>query len=99
LKAYNITTYSKKQASKLGVTIRPSKNAKKKIDVFNKDGKKLASIGARGMNDFPTYKKKERSGEVEKGTANKRRALYKQRHSKDRNVKGTAGYFADKILW
>jgi hypothetical protein len=96
---YNITTYSKKQASKLGVTIRASKNSKKKIDVFNKKGDKLASIGAKGMNDFPTYKKKERSGEVPKGTADKRRALYKKRHSKDRNVKGTAGYFADKILW
>jgi hypothetical protein len=96
---YKITTYSKKQASKLGVTIRPSKNPKKKIDVFNKKGDKLASIGAKGMNDFPTYKKKERSGEVPQGTANKRRALYKKRHSKDRNVKGTAGYFADKILW
>jgi hypothetical protein len=96
---YKITTYSKKQASKLGVTIRPSKNSKKKIDVFNKKGDKLASIGAKGMNDFPTYKKKERSGEVPKGTADKRRALYKKRHSKDRNVKGTAGYFADKILW
>lgn len=96
---YKISAYSKRQASKLGVKIKPSKNAKKKIDVFNKKGEKLVSIGARGMNDFPTYKKKEKSGEVPKGTADKRRALYKKRHSKDRNVKGTAGYFADKILW
>ena len=95
---YKITNYSKQKAKSLGVTIKPSSNKKKKIDVFKK-GEKIASIGAMGMNDYPTYKSKERQGLVPKGTAEKRRALYKQRHSKDRNVKGTNGYYADKILW
>jgi hypothetical protein len=41
----NITTYTKKKAKDLNVTVKPSSNKKKKIDVF-KDGKKVASIGA-----------------------------------------------------
>ena len=28
-----------------------------------------------------------------------KRKSYKARHEKDRNVKNTNGYFADKILW
>lgn len=29
----------------------------------------------------------------------KRRILYKKRHEKDRHVVGSAGWFADQILW
>ena len=52
--AYKILPYSKQQAFKLGVEIKPSTNSLKKIDVF-KNGKKVATIGASGMNDYPTY--------------------------------------------
>jgi hypothetical protein len=31
--------------------------------------------------------------------ADEKRRLYKIRHAKDRVVRGTAGYYADKILW
>ena len=96
--AYKILPYSFRKAKELGVVIKPSSNILKKIDVF-KNGKKVASIGARGMNDYPTYFKKEVNGYYEKGYANKRRKLYKQRHEKDRHVIGSAGYYADKILW
>jgi hypothetical protein len=51
------------------------------------------------MNDYPTYLEKEKLGKVAKGTASKRRKLYKDRHEKDRNVKGSKGYYADKLLW
>ena len=54
--SYTITSYTKSQAKKLGVQVKLSKNKKKKLDVF-KNGKKVASIGARGMGDFPTYKR------------------------------------------
>ena len=90
---YIISSYSKQQARNLGVTIKLSKVKGKKLDVF-KDGKKLASIGALGMGDFPTFKRK-----FGKEYADKRRNLYKMRHEKDRHKRGTAGYFADKILW
>jgi hypothetical protein len=89
---YNITKYSYDQAKKLGVNIKPSSNPKKKIDVFDKNNNKLASIGDVSYKDFPTYMK-------EKGQeyANYRRRLYHLRH-KD-NKKGTANYFSKEILW
>ena len=96
--AYTITNYTKQQAKKLGVVVKPSSVKGKKIDVF-KAGKKVASIGALGMNDYPTYMDLEKNKKVEKGTAEKRRKLYKIRHESDRKKVGTNGYFADKILW
>ena len=96
--SYKILPYTFAQAKKLGVTIKPSRNILKKIDVF-KDGKKVASIGARGMNDYPTYLEKEKKGYFEKGYANSRRKLYKQRHNKDRHKVGSNGWYADKLLW
>ena len=95
---YKIFTYSKQQAEKIGVEIKPSTNSSKKIDVF-KNGKKIASIGALGMNDYPTYLEQEKKGYFPKGYADERRKLYKQRHEKDRHKKGTNGWYADKILW
>jgi hypothetical protein len=90
---YNITKYTLKKAKKLGVKVSPSKNKTKKIDVYKRD-KKIASIGALGMNDFPTYIKK-------RGLtfAKTRRRLYRIRHNKDRHVKWSNGWLADKLLW
>ena len=96
--AYNILPYSFRKAKDLGVVIKPSSNILKKIDVF-KGGKKVASIGARGMNDYPTYLEYEKSGLFQKGYANNRRKLYKERHEKDRKVKNSNGWYADQILW
>jgi len=92
--AYNIKPYSYQQAEKLGVTIKPSKTNGKKIDVFDKSGKKICSCGAIGYSDYPTYLQNEglRVAELH-------RKAYKARHEKDRHIKGTAGYYADKILW
>jgi hypothetical protein len=95
---YKITNYTKAQAKKLGVSVKQSSVKGKKIDVV-KDGKKIASVGAIGYNDYPTFKKLEAKGEVPKGTAEKRRKLYKDRHDKDRKVKGSRGFYADKLLW
>ena len=92
--SYVILPYSEGQAKKLGVIIKPSTVKAKKIDVFDKNGKKLASIGALGMNDYPYWIKK-----MGKDFADKRRKAYKQRHESDRHIKGTPGYFADQILW
>lgn len=90
---YTITPYTYKQARKYGVKVVPSKNRTKKIDVVKK-GKVIASVGAMGMNDFPTYMKK-----CGKRYAKTRRRLYKIRHNKDRKIKGTRGWWADKLLW
>ena len=90
---YRIKAYTKTQAKKLGVSVKPSKVKGKKIDVFKK-GKKVASVGAIGYNDYPTYIQKKG-----KKYADERRRLYKIRHNKDRKVRGSAGYYADKLLW
>lgn len=92
-KKYKITKYSFEQAEKLGVNILPSILPGKKIDVF-KNGKLICSIGALGYNDYPTYINK-----YGKEYADERRRLYKLRHSADRKVKNSPGYYADKILW
>ena len=90
---YTITNYTKGRARKLGVTIKPSTNKKKKIDVFKND-KKVASIGAIGYGDYPTFMRT-------KGLvfANKRRIAYKKRHENNRKKIGSNGYYADQLLW
>ncbi len=90
---YKITKYTLKKAKKLNVTVKPSTNPTKKIDVYRK-GEKIASVGARGMNDFPTYIKKNGLQ-----YAKTRRRLYKMRHEKDRRTKWTRGWLADQLLW
>lgn len=90
---YKITPYTRKRAKQLGVIVAPSTNKQKKIDVFKK-GKKIASVGANHMNDFPTYIQS-------RGLryAKTRRKLYKMRHEKDRHIKWSNGWLADKLLW
>jgi len=90
---YHITDYSKQKAKKLNVDIKPSNKKNKKIDVI-KNNKIVASIGDVRYSDYPTYIKS--SGLI---YADNRRKLYKNRHKKDLNVKNSAGYYADKILW
>jgi hypothetical protein len=91
--SYKITEYTKKRAKQLGVEVKPSSVKGKKIDVF-KNGKKVASVGALGYDDYPTHIQKKG-----KEFAEKRRRLYKIRHKKDKDIKGTKGYYADKLLW
>jgi hypothetical protein len=95
---YEIKTYTKNQANKIGVTVKPSGSKGKKIDVFKK-GVKVASVGAIGYKDYPTYMELEKKGKVPKGTASKRRKLYKIRHKDDRSVRNSNGFYADKLLW
>lgn len=90
---YNITPYTKRKAKEYGLEVKPSKVKGKKIDVFKK-GKKVASVGAIGYNDYPTYIKKKG-----KKYAESRRRLYKIRHKNDRTKRGTPGWYADKLLW
>lgn len=90
---YQITDYTKQKARELGVDVVNSKNPKKKIDVL-KDGKKIASVGSVGYDDYPTFIKLKG-----KDFADKRRSLYRKRHSKDMNVVGSNGWYANKLLW
>jgi hypothetical protein len=91
---YHILPYSKKKAKELNVQIFPSRNKNKKIDIYDMNGYFITSIGSYGAMDYPTYVLY-----CGKEFANERRKLYKIRHKKDRNIKGSRGYYADKILW
>ena len=90
--SYTITEHTRRQARKLGVTVKRSLRKGKKIAVFRGD-KKLADVGAIGYGDYGTNLKKD------KKYADERRRLYKIRHSKDRHKVGTPSYWADKLLW
>ncbi len=90
---YKITPYTLNRAKELGVTVKPSRVKGKKIDVF-KDGKKVASIGALGYGDYPTFYAKKG-----KEYAERRRKAYKNRHEKDRHIVESKGWYADKLLW
>jgi len=82
---YNLSR-AKRNASKIGVTVKPSKNKGKKLDVFRGD-KKLASIGDVNYADFTKHQDKQRQKN------------YMSRHGKTRVKVGTPSYFADRILW
>ena len=91
---YEISDYTRRKAKELNVDVVPSANSKKKIDVYNKEGIRIASIGATGYMDFAKYL--EKNGEA---YAKERRRLYKMRHIKDRTVKGSNGWWSDQLLW
>jgi hypothetical protein len=100
--SYKITPYTLAQAKKLGVVVKPSKVNGKKLDVFkNVKGEvvKVATIGALGYNDYPTFLQLERQGKFPEGTAERRRKAYKIRHQKDRTIRNSNGWYADKLLW
>jgi hypothetical protein len=90
---YNITSYTKRKADKLGVKVKPSNKPGKKIDVY-KNGKLIVSVGDKNYGDYPTFIKY-----FGLDYANKRRKLYKARHDKYRNIKGSASFYADQLLW
>jgi len=90
---YEIKSYSKKKAKDLDLEIKPSTKKNKKIDVYY-EGKYVCSVGDSRYKDYPTYLE-ERGKEY----ADQRRRLYKLRHNSDRKEIGTAGFFADWLLW
>ncbi len=103
MSGYKIKSLQERKAKDLNVIIKSSESKNKKIDVFDKKGNKLASIGGVKQNgsfygDYATFIE-------EKGLkfANERRRLYLKRHSKypkkDNEGKPTRSYFATEILW
>lgn len=88
-----IDVYEKVKMSPLKYTKRKPKESKNKVK--NPVGnKKVASIGAIGYKDYPTYLK-----EDGKEVAEEKRRLYKIRHKGEEKKKGTPGYYAWHLLW
>jgi hypothetical protein len=74
---YNILPYTKQKAKLFNVIVEPSSNPRYKIDVFDKNsGHYITSCGAPSYDDFPTYMKLEKNGQVPVGYAQNRRRLY-----------------------
>lgn len=97
--SYKVTQEIKAKARAIGVTVKPSTRTNKKLDVYDKNGDFIASIGDIRYADYHIYK-----AERGEAYANEKRKQYKARHEKNRNVKYrdgklTAGYLADHILW
>ena len=91
--SYSITQYTLDRAKQLGVVVKPSTSKGKKIDVF-KNGSKVASVGALGHGDYPTYLQL-----YGQEYADKRRKYYKNRHEKDRHIIDSNGWYSDQLLW
>lgn len=90
---YKITEYTLNKAKQIGVTVKPSAKANKKIDVFKSStGEYVCSVGAYGMSDYPTYIN---THGLE--YANERRKLFYKRFN---NIeKGTPTWYSAKLLW
>lgn len=54
---YEIKPRTKFMAKKLGVVIKPSTRKNKKIDIYDKQGKYITSVGSIAYGDYPTYLK------------------------------------------
>jgi len=91
-KYYKITQYSYDRAKELGVMIKPSKKGNYKIDVYDKSGDYITSIGHKSYLDYPTIIKK--NG---KEYADYRRELFYKRHKN--YPKYSRGWFSKNILW
>lgn len=91
---YLISQRTNDRAKQLGVSVRPSRNPAKKIDVV-RDGAVVASIGASGMGDYHQFLR-------EKGPtyANERRRLYRARMRVAEGLKpDSPAYWASELLW
>ena len=89
---YDISERTYEIAKKLNLTIKPSLNLKKKIDVY-KNGEFIKSIGAINYKDYHIYLK------IDKDLAEKHRKAYIARHKKG-ILRGDVGeILALKLLW
>lgn len=91
---YKILLYTKRKAKQLNVIVLPSEKKNKKLDVYDMFGNFIVSVGDRNYLDYPYYLKY-----CGKKIADERRRAYKLRHENDRHIKGSAGYYADQLLW
>jgi len=91
-KYYKITQYSYDRADELGVIIKPSKKGNYKIDVFQKSGDYITSIGHRQYKDYGQYLENN-----SKEYALYRQKLFHKRHGK--YPKYSRGWYSSKILW
>lgn len=88
--SYIIQPHTFNQAKKLGVVVKPSRFAKYKIDIYDKQGNYGFSGGDARYSDYPHYIKTHG-----KEYADERRRLYHQRH-KGETLRGR---LIAELLW
>ena len=93
--SYRITNYTKQQAAKHGLTVKPSQVKGKKISVYKGD-EYLGSVGSANYDDYGVFKSK--YGE---DYAKRRRYLYHERHKHENgyNEKYSRSWLAAHLLW
>lgn len=92
---YEIQPYTYRQAENIGVIVKPSTKANKKLDVFDKkDNQYITTVGDIRYGDYPTYIKA--YGEE---YANKRRSAFHKRFKTDTIKPYTNTYYSAKLLW
>ena len=91
-KYYKITKYSYDRAKDLDIRLKPSFKGNYKIDIFDKLGNYITSIGHRQYKDYGQYL--ENNGQE---YADYRRMLYYKRHKN--YSKFSRGWYTSKILW
>jgi len=95
--SYRVKDRQRTKAKQMGYTIKSSKVKNKKLDVFDKDQQKAASIGALGYRDYASLLQK-----GDKELADRVRNAYIKRHAKEpksKDGKPTPSRFSDIILW
>jgi len=92
---YDIQPYTYSQADKLGVIVKPSERANKKIDVYDKrDNQYITSVGDIRYGDYPTYIKS-----YGQDYANKRRMAFHKRFNTNNLKPYTNIFYSAMLLW
>ena len=91
---YDIQPYTFKRAKELGVMVKPSKNPKYKIDIFDLKGNYMYSGGLPSYSDYPHFLKNKG-----KEFADERKRLFLIRHKKETKVPHSRGWFIANLLW
>ena len=91
MRKYKLRKQTILKAKSLGVEVKPSEKKGKKIDVLRNN--EVVSIGDINYKDYHMY------SESDKDLAESRRRAYHARHDCSNAKKGTAGYYACKLLW
>lgn len=92
--SYKIKKYTLDKAKELGLHVFPSDNPKYKIEIYDRNGVFLFYGGSPLYSDFPTYM--ETHG---REYADERRRLYRLRHKKEIDKKGSRGSIIAELLW
>ena len=92
---YHITSYTRQQAAKYGLSVKPSQVRGKKISVYKGDDY-LGSVGAIGYLDYPSFKREQGPDVAEE---HRRRYHDRHKHENGYNTMYSRSWLARTLLW